>query len=102
MARFCVVMSDKDNAPGLRTTHPVKEAMAVKLKSYLDEDAVFFCNHFVNVVDDKSEKQIKKELCDELCEYKCIVELPKTAFQETKRTFTGKMGGLVDDMAVCL
>jgi len=101
-ARYSVVMTDKDNQPGLCTTHPIKEAMAIKLNDYLVEDAVFVGEHFVCVNDCISVRQIKRELCDELCEYKEMTELAKTPFQAAKKTYTGKIGGLVDDLAVCL
>lgn len=102
MAGYCVCMSDKDQRVGLRTTNPVKESMWIKLKTYIDEDAIFFWDSLVTVNANKTVEAMKKELIDELDQYKVITELPKTLFQETKRTFSGKMGGAVDDLSVCI
>jgi len=102
LARYCVCMSDKDQKVGLRTTNPVKEAMWIKLRTFLEEDAVCFWDHLVTVNPEKNPKQMRKELRDELNQYKVMTELPKTVFQETKRTFTGKLGGSVDDLSVTL
>jgi hypothetical protein len=49
LAGFTVCMSDKDQKTGLRTTNPVKEAMWIKLKTYLAEDALCFWDHLVTV-----------------------------------------------------
>tara|TARA_B100000787_G_scaffold165005_1_gene148383 strand:- start:13886 stop:14833 length:948 start_codon:yes stop_codon:yes gene_type:complete len=102
LARYTVCMSDKDQKTGLRTTNPVKEAMWIKLRTYLEEDAVCFWDKLVSVNPEKTPKQMRKELQEELNNYKVMTELAKTVFQETKRTFTGKIGGAVDDLSVTL
>lgn len=102
LARFCVCMSDRDQKVGLRTTNPVKEAMWIKLRTFLEEDAICFWEKMVTINPDKSPVQMRIELRDELNQYKVMTELPKTVFQQTKRTFTGKLGGSVDDLSVTL
>jgi hypothetical protein len=102
LAGFCVCMSDKDQKVGLRTTNPVKEAMWIKLRTFLEEDAVCFWDKLVSVNPAKTPRTMKKELKVELTQYKVMTELPKTVFQQTKRTFTGKLGGSVDDLSVTL
>ena len=72
------------------------------MRTFLEEDAVCFWDNLVTVNPEKNSKQMRKELRDELNQYKVMTELPKTVFQETKRTFTGKLGGSVDDLSVTL
>lgn len=102
MARFCVCMSDRDQKVGLRTTNPVKEAMWVKLKTFLEEGAVCFWDGLVTANSLKTSEEMRHELKEELNTYKVMTALPKTVFQQTKRTFTGKLGGSVDDLSVTL
>ena len=99
---YTCFMTDKDQKVGLRTTNPIKESMWHKFKTFLEEDAVFFWEHMVSVNPHSSSKEVRKQLKDELVNYKVMVELPKTVFQQTKRTFTGKIGGAMDDLSVTI
>lgn len=99
---YTCFMTDKDQKVGLRTTNPIKESMWIKFKTFLEEDAVFFWEHLVSASDSYTLKEMKKQLKDELINYKVMVELPKTVFQQTKRTYTGKIGGAMDDMSVTI
>ena len=76
--------------------------MWIKLRTFLEEDAVCFWDNLVTVNPEKTPRQMRKELRDELNQYKVMTELPKTPFQDAKRTFTGKLGGSVDDLSVTL
>ena len=102
LANYCVCMNDRDQKVGLRTTNPVKEAMWIKLRTFLEEDAVCFWDNLVTMNQDKTPREMRKELQEELNQYKVMTELPKTVFQKTKRTFTGKLGGSVDDLSVTI
>jgi len=97
---LCCFLTDKDQKVGLRTTNPIKESMWQKFKTFLEEDAVFIWNDLVTVNPKFNAKQMLKQLKEELNQYKVMIELPKTVFQLTKRTFTGKLGGGIDDLSV--
>lgn len=99
---FCCFLTDKDQKVGLRTTNPVKEAMYHKLKTFLEEDAVFIYEKLTVVNGEYPEQKMLKQLKDELVQFKVMIELPKTVFQQTKRTYTGKLGGAVDDLAITI
>ena len=88
---FCCFLTDKDQKVGLRTTNPIKESMWHKFKTFLEEDAVFVWDQLVTVNPKFNAKQMTKQLKEELNNYKVMIELPKTVFQQTKRTFTGKL-----------
>ena len=98
--RFCCFLTDKDQKVGLRTTNPIKESMWHKFKTFLEEDAVFVWDKLVTVNPKFSPKEMLKQLKEELNQYKVMIELPKTVFQLTKRTFSGKLGGSIDDLSV--
>jgi hypothetical protein len=100
--KFCCFLTDKDQKVGLRTTNPIKESMWHKFKTFLEEDAVYVWDELVTMNPKFKPKQMLKQLKDELNQYKVLIELPKTIFQETKRTFSGKMGGAVDDLSVTI
>jgi hypothetical protein len=42
----------------------------------------------------------KKRLGDELRNFSVVVEAPKTHFARTRKTYTGKLGGLQDDACI--
>ena len=44
----------------------------------------------------------KKRLADELLNYSVVTEAPKSAFGKVRKTFTGKLNGFLDDVAVVL
>lgn len=97
---YCCFLMDKDQKVGLRTTNPIKESMWHKFKTFLEEDAVYIWEDLVTVNQHYNSKEMLKQLREELNNYKVMIELPKTVFQETKRTFTGKLGGAIDDLSV--
>lgn len=101
MARCCVTMRD-DDTPGLRTTHKVKEAMYVKTKDALNDDRIVFADSIVTANPETTAEELKSELKDEMQTYSVVVEHPQSVFADSKKTFTGKIGGFQDDLIVCL
>lgn len=101
MARCCVTMRD-DDTPGLRTTHKVKEAMYVKTKDALNDDRVVFAESIVTANPATPVEKLKSELKDEMQTYSVVIEHPTSVFADSKKTFTGKIGGFQDDLIVCL
>ena len=99
---YCCFLTDKDQKVGLRTTNPVKESMWHKLKTFFEEDAVVIWKHIIVVNPKYTVKTMLKQLKEELNNYKVLTELPKTVYQQTKRTFSGKIGGAIDDLAITI
>lgn len=103
-SRFCrcsVTMRDKDQ-PGLRTTHQVKEAMYVKTKAALADESVRFSKNMVNVNPETTVESMKKDLEHEMRTYSVVIDHPVSLFAQSKKTFSGKIGGFQDDLIVCL
>jgi hypothetical protein len=49
-----------------------------------------------------SEADALKAVRDELTRFAIVVEPAKTLFGKIRRTYTGKLGGLQDDLAICM
>ena len=98
MRKFSMCMRD-DEQPGLRTTHAVKESMHVKFNQALEEDAVSVSTTVVSAGGDA--EKLLKDLRDELTTYCCVVDNGTSVFAQSKKTFTGKIGGFQDDLAIC-
>ena len=43
-----------------------------------------------------------KAIRDELCRFAIVTEAPKTLFGKVRKTYTGKLGGQQDDLAIAL
>lgn len=99
MGPACCCMRDADQ-PGLRTTHAVKEAMHVKFHDALEDDGVVLMEDLICV--GGSAKKLVKDLRDELTTYSCVVDNGASVFSQAKKTFTGKVGGFQDDLAICI
>ena len=93
--------------------------MSIKFQNFLDEDAIEFWDNLVTADESSTSAERRKDLKVQLENYRCHVELPKTArvftftfcilhfkchtnliffvflqvFQITKKTFSGKHGG---------
>lgn len=100
-ARCCVTMRDKEQ-PGLRTTHAVKESMYIKTKAAFADEAVRFTKNTVNVNPETTVESMKKDLEHEMRTYSIIIDHPMSVFAQSKKTFSGKIGGFQDDLVVCL
>ena len=100
-ARCCVTMRDREQ-PGLRTTHAVKESMYIKTKAAFADEAVRFAKNMVNVNPETTVESMKKDLQHEMRTYSVIIDHPLSLFAQSKKTFSGKIGGFQDDLVVCL
>lgn len=61
---------------------------------------IFLSNEFFSVLLD--EREALKQMRDELCRFAIVTEPAKTTFGKVRRTYTGKIGGLNDDLAITL
>ena len=100
-ARCSVTMRDREQ-PGLRTTHAVKEAMYIKTKAMLGDEGVRFIKNMVNVNTMTTIQSMKKDLEQEMRTYSVVIDHPVSVFAQSKKTFSGKIGGFQDDLIVCL
>ena len=61
---------------------------------------IFLSEGFFSVL--MEEREAIKTIQDELCRFAIITEPAKTLFGKIRKTYTGKLGGLQDDLAICL
>lgn len=74
--------------------------MCFQLRDALKVGNIYLASTFFSV--QMEEREAIKVLRDELTRYAIVVEPAKTLFGKTRRTFTGKIGGQNDDLAVTL
>jgi len=80
--------------------HNMSQAMCFQLRDALRVGCIgvsnrFFCNSM-------EPKEMLKVLDDELRNFCILVEAPKTPFGRVKKTYSGKVGGRNDDVAIVL
>lgn len=85
---------------GWLTTNERKEAMCFQMRDALRVGNIFLSKHLFSVLLEGHE--IVKTIRDELCRFAIVTEPAKTLFGKIRRTYTGKLGGLNDDLAICL
>ena len=81
-------------------TNERKEAMVFQLRDALSVGNISLSDQFFSVCMD--EHEAIKAIRDELCRFAIITEPAKTLFGKVRRTYTGKIGGQQDDLAICL
>jgi hypothetical protein len=87
-------------SPGLLTTNSSKEVMTVALQELLSKNHLHYASSFVSVSETADE--IKQKLAQELRRFMILVEAPKSLFGKPRRTYSGKLGGQNDDVAIAL
>ena len=85
---------------GWLTTNERKEAMVFQLRDALRVGNIFLSEGFFSVM--MEEREAIKQIRDELTRYAIITEPAKTLFGKIRKTYTGKIGGLNDDLAIAL
>lgn len=85
---------------GLHTTHETKAAMCKATQELLDFDSLSISASLVSVSQEPHEAT--KQLLEELRNYSVIIEPAKGVFGKPKHTFSGKIGGQQDDLAIAL
>ena len=86
------------NELGWLTTHSRKEAMALLVREALRVGKLSFNQHFFSV--SMSSQEAKRRLGDELRNFSVVTEAPKTHFAKSRKTYTGKLGGMQDDVVI--
>tara|TARA_S200000501_G_C20427739_1_gene570891 strand:- start:293 stop:586 length:294 start_codon:yes stop_codon:yes gene_type:complete len=74
--------------------------MVFQLRDALRVGNIFLSDEFFSVL--MEEREAIKTIRDELCRFAIITEPAKTLFGRIRKTYTGKIGGLNDDLAICL
>ena len=85
---------------GWLTTADRKEAMALQLREAMRIGRISFSNHFFSL--SMTRESAKKRLGDEMRNFSVIVEPPKSHWAKSRKTYTGKLGGLQDDVCIAL
>lgn len=119
--RWVALSEGQGGTIGWLTTNERKEAMwyvaaapsnprqvadvSVRVRSFQLRDAlrvgnIFLSEKFFSVM--LEEHEAIKTIRDELCRFAIVTEPAKTLFGKIRKTYTGKLGGLQDDLAICL
>lgn len=85
-------------APGWLTTNGTKEKSCLTMRSSLELGKIWLHRDFFSC--SLAERQARSRLRDELARFSVITQPPATPFGQSKRTFTGKVSGQQDDLAV--
>ena len=97
---WTVMREGPGGSPGWHTTNSSKERMCLTMRSALELGKIWLHQDFFSIT--LNATQAKARIRDELARFSVIVQPGNTPFAPTKRTFTGKVQGQQDDMAVAL
>ena len=87
-------------ALGWLTTNGTKEASVFQLRDALKVGCISLSTHFFSTT--MSTGEAKKEIREQLTRFAIITEPAKTLFGKVRKTYSGKVGGLQDDLAISL
>ena len=85
---------------GWLTTNERKEAMCLQLRDALKVGCIALSDQFFSTTMDAAVAV--RQIREELCRFSIITEPARTVFAKPRKTFSGKLGGQQDDMAVVL
>ena len=97
---WCALMEGVDGTCGLLTTNASKEVMCVALQQLLAANHIHVAANMLSI--SLPPQEALDQLIQELRGYMIFVDPPKTLFAKPRRTFTGKVGGHNDDVAIAL
>ena len=89
---------DKAGRVGVLTTETVKYAAMELFNMMLREKRVSVCRHFHS----REPREIKVRLREQLDVYSFQYKEAANTFQKSRTALSGKIGGLKDDIAICL
>lgn len=93
-------MEGPKGTAGWQTTNATKEKSCLTMRSSLGQGKMWLAQDFFSM--SLGVEQAKRRIRDELCRFSVITNPPKTAFQESKKTYSGKVAGMQDDIAVVM
>lgn len=97
---WVALMEGVDGTCGLLTTNSSKEVMCVALQQLLSANRIHVAASMLSI--SLPPKEALDQLLQELRSFMIFVDPPKTLFAKPRRTFTGKVGGHNDDVAIAI
>ena len=91
-------MDEKAGRVGVLTTESVKYAAMELFNVMLREKRVSICKYFHS----REPREIKVKLREQLEVYSFQYKEAANTFQKSRTALSGKIGGLKDDIAICL
>jgi len=98
--RWVSLAEGAHNQLGWLTTHSRKEGMALQLRESLRVGKIAYSPHFFSL--SMSRDEAKKRLGGEMRNFSVITEPSKSQFGKSRKTYTGKLGGMQDDVCIAL
>jgi len=98
--RWVSLAEGAQGALGWLTTNSRKESMALLVRECLRVGRISYSRFFFSI--SMTRDEAKTRLGNELRNFSVVTEPPKTHFAKTRKTYTGKLGGLQDDCAIAL
>lgn len=100
LTNYIALHESPKGALGLHTSNGSKQAMCNALSELLSTQGMGIAEKFV--CSTMSEKDMIARLADELRNYMIVVEPSKSIFGEERKTYSGKVAGRQDDVAIAL
>jgi hypothetical protein len=102
LANVVVMNEDTHDRAGMRTYNNTKRTMVIQLNEYMVNERIRFFHNFVSVNGKKPPSEVKQELINQVANFKRIIEPSTKLGVEPKERYTGKMGGMRDDLIIGL
>lgn len=102
LANVIIMHEDTQDRAGLRTTHDSKRTMVVQLNEAIRNSNIHFFKRMVSINGKRDAAAMKRELINQIANFKRVVEPPTKPHQEPKERYTGKSGGGRDDLVMSL
>ena len=99
-SRWVSLAEGAHNALGWLTTNSRKEAMALMLREVLRVGKISYHPNFFSL--SMTREEAKRRIGEELRNYSVITEPSKSHFGKPRKTYTGKIGGMQDDIAIAV
>ena len=97
---WCALMEGVDGTCGMLTTNASKEVMCVALQELLSSNRIHISSQLLCL--SMPPREAIEQMLSEIRAFMIFVDPPRTLFAKPRRTFTGKMGGHNDDVAIAL
>tara|TARA_Y100000389_G_C17308512_1_gene436718 strand:- start:150 stop:575 length:426 start_codon:yes stop_codon:yes gene_type:complete len=98
--RWIALSEGQGGTIGLLTTHGRKEQYMLLVREALRMGTISLHDDFFSLT--LGTRDARTRLTEELENFSVVTEPSKTLFGQTRRTFTGKLGGKQDDVVLAL
>jgi hypothetical protein len=96
----CPLHEGVDNTLGILTTHKTKEVMCSALQELLSMNRLHISDKFMSI--SMSPRAMVDRIIEEMRAFMIYVDAPKSLFAQSRRTYTGKIGGHQDDVIIAV